>query len=281
MWEASFVFCAGRIKIKAVFRSCTNSFSLYSKKISNSIRAFVILFLSAISGLLVLAFSWLPKGGVYRFVSGKMWGPGLLWIVRANLRVEGLHHIEPPTPCIFYANHSSLYDIPAICSAVPLPLYFISKREILKIPLFGWGMYAIGMIFVDRSNPERARISMEKAARAVERGKSIITFPEGTRSKSGQLQPFKKGTFHLAKIGSISLVPIAVSGTHQILPPGGKLQNGHEVLVRIGKPITSEDVKSLNVNELTKLAQQRMCETLDIGIQTKQSSNTFNQSETH
>jgi len=251
------------------------------KNISNQIRAFGILFLSAISGLLVLAFSWLPKGGVYRFVSGSMWGPGLLAIVRAKWRVEGLRYIESQTPCIFYANHTSLYDIPAICTAVPHPLYFIAKREILKIPLFGWGMYAIGMIFVDRSNPERARISMEKAARAVEKGKSIITFPEGTRSKSGELQPFKKGTFHLAKIGSITLIPIAVSGTHGILPPGGKLQSGQEVLVRIGKPITSEEVNSLTVNELTKFAHERMRETLETDLTIKQSAIIFNQRETH
>lgn len=226
------------------------------------IKGIGIIALSALSGFLVLAFSWLPNGGVYRWVSGKFWGPGLMWLAGAKLRVEGLENLDPDVPCVFYANHQSLYDIPAITTAVPIPMYFIAKRELLKIPLFGWGMWAIGMVFVDRSNPEKAKESMQKAAKAVKKGKHIITFPEGTRSIDGNLQSFKKGTFHLAKSGPIGLVPIAVIGTHHVLPPGGKL-NPANVTVRIGTPITEREVANQNLTELTKLARDRMQALID------------------
>jgi 1-acyl-sn-glycerol-3-phosphate acyltransferase len=140
-------------------------------------------------------------------------------------------------------------------------MYFIAKRELLKIPFFGWGMWAIGMVFVDRSNPERARESMEKAARAVQKGKHIITFPEGTRSKDGYLQTFKKGTFPLAKSGPIALVPIAVIGTHDVLPPGGKLKSA-PITVRIGKPISEREVAELNLQDLTKVAREKLANLL-------------------
>ncbi len=253
-----FLFPEGLIfKGKFFTPECWNSFTLLPMVIIRLIKSVGILSLSLLSGFLVLAFSWLPKGGVYKFVSGKFWGPGLLWMAGAKLRVEGLENLEGNTPCVFYSNHASHFDIPAICSAVPIPLYFIAKRELLKIPFFGWGMYAIGMVFVDRSNPEKARLSMQQAARSIKKGKSLITFPEGTRSKSGALQGFKKGTFHLAKSGPIILIPIAVTGTHDILPPGGKLNAAH-VLVRIGKPILSAEVAQYNVNELSKVAHDRL-----------------------
>jgi 1-acyl-sn-glycerol-3-phosphate acyltransferase len=221
------------------------------------IKSIGIIALSAVSGFLVLAFSWLPNGGVYRWVSHKFWGPGLLWMAGVKLKVEGLENLNSSGASVFYANHQSHFDIPAITTAVPIPMYFIAKRELLKIPFFGWGMWAIGMVFVDRSNPDKAKESMQKAARAVKKGKHIITFPEGTRSKDGKLQAFKKGTFHLAKSGPIGLIPIAVKGTHDVLPPGGKLRSAM-VTVRIGTPITEAEVAELSLPELTKMARERL-----------------------
>lgn len=225
--------------------------------VSRLIRSFGITLLSGLSGFLVLIFSWLPNGGVYRFISRRFWGPGLLWMAGAELKVDGLENIEGVDRCIFFANHQSLFDIPAICTAVPIPLYFIAKRELLKIPLFGWGMYAIGMIFIDRRNPEKAKASLARAARTVKKGKCLITFPEGTRSKDGNLQVFKKGTFHLAKSGPITLVPIAVKGTNTVLSPGGKLAAG-KIHVRVGAPIHSSEVNVLSVPELQRMAYNRI-----------------------
>lgn len=227
------------------------------------VRGIALLILCFVSAFLVLIFSWLPKGGVYPFVIRKMWGPGMLWLVGAKLKVEGLENIESNPVGIYYSNHQSNFDIPALTTSLPEPVYFIAKKEMKKIPIFGWGMWAIGIIFVDRKNREKARKSMEKGAKAIKKGKSLSTFPEGTRSASGQVQAFKKGTFHLAKSGPIHLIPVAIIGTRSIQPKGGKLQMGQKVIVRIGKPIPEEVVAQMPINDLTKFARERIIGLLE------------------
>lgn len=222
---------------------------------SRILRSIAVVVLCVFSALLVLLFAWLPRGGMYRFVSQKMWGPGLLWLAGASLEVKGAEQLDAKKDYIFYANHSSYYDIPALCAAVPHPLFFIAKREILKVPIFGWGMWAIGMVFVDRSNPEKARASMNKAALAIQNGKSVLAFPEGTRSRTGTLQQFKKGIFHVARQGPIAMVPIAISGSRQVLAHDGKLRRGH-IHIQIGKPIDEDTIRSKSVNELASYTRE-------------------------
>jgi 1-acyl-sn-glycerol-3-phosphate acyltransferase len=221
------------------------------------VRATAIVILCGISAFLVLIFSWLPKGGVYYFISHKFWGPGLLWCAGAKLEVSGLENVEGVERAIFISNHQSHFDIPSITTAVPIPFYFIAKKELKHIPIFGWGMWSIGMVFVDRNNREAAQKSMVKAARQVEKGKCILTFPEGTRSKDGKIQTFKKGAFHLAKKGPIQIIPIAVEGSKSVLPRGGKLSKGH-IHVKVGKAIPQEEVDKHTINELVGIGKERV-----------------------
>jgi 1-acyl-sn-glycerol-3-phosphate acyltransferase len=141
-------------------------------------------------------------------------------------------------------------------------VYFVAKKELKRIPFLGWGMWAVGMIFVDRSNREKSRISLKKAGEKIKRGKSIVTFPEGTRSETTQMLPFKKGAFHLAKEGRITIVPLAISGTEKILPPGGKIKGGR-IRVKVGEPIPVETIDQLSIQELSALSRDRIREMLD------------------
>lgn len=225
------------------------------------LKSAAVVILCMVSALLVLLFSWLPKGGVYPFVSQKMWGPGLLWLAGAKMEVSGLENLKKGVHYIYYANHQSYYDIPALCAAVPAPLYFIAKHEILKVPVFGWGMYAIGMVFVDRTNPEKARASMAKAAKGIKKGKSILAFPEGTRTKTGRLQPFKKGIFHVAKKGNIPMVPVAIHGSSEVLPLSGRLASGR-IRVVVGTPIPGDEVESMAIGDLTHTAHDALSKLL-------------------
>ncbi len=221
------------------------------------IKSTAVVILCFISATLVLLFSWAPKGGLYPWVSRRLWGPGLLWLAGAKLEVHGKEHLREDVHYIFVSNHRSHYDIPALCSAIPVPLYFIAKRELLKIPVFGWGMYSIGMVFVDRSNPEKARNSMARAATAIKKGKSILAFPEGTRSKDGRLQAFKKGVFHVSKSGEIPMVPVAVLGSEEVLPLNAKLASGR-IKVVIGEPISSTFVKNSSIQELSHMVHGQL-----------------------
>ncbi|MCA1762441.1 MAG: lysophospholipid acyltransferase family protein [Cryomorphaceae bacterium] len=227
--------------------------------VSRVFRGTGILLLCGLSAFFILLCSWLPKGGIYPYVSKKIWGPGLLWCAGAKLRVSGLENIRGLSNAVLIANHQSLFDIPSITAALPIPVYFIAKKELKKIPIFGWGMASIGMVFVDRNNRDAAMKSMKKASKQIAKGKFILTFPEGTRSKDGEIQTFKKGSFHLAKNGPLRLIPIAISGSRDILPPGGKLQSGL-VKVHIGAPITEETVGEKSIAELSKLAHLKIAE---------------------
>lgn len=227
-----------------------------------TLRVLMIAFFTMVSGLILTLTFWLPNRGLYLFVSHRLWGPGLLWSTGSQLRVTGLEHIKDLPPSIYYANHRSYFDIPAMMKGIPVPLYFIAKVELRKVPFLGWAMRAVGMIFVDRKNREKARQSMEKAGAAIRSGKNIAAYPEGTRSPDTRMIPFKKGTFGLALQERIPLVPVAIQGTEHILPRKGKLGRG-DIHIRIGRPIWPEEVENLTVRELTELARQRLEDLLE------------------
>lgn len=219
--------------------------------------------ISIISAALVLLFSWLPKGGVYPFISRKFWGASLLWCAGIKLETRGLEKLENISNAVFISNHQSHFDIPCITTALPIPVYFIAKKELSRIPIFGWGMWSIGMVFVDRNNREKALKSMEKAAKQIKKGKFILTFPEGTRSKTGDIQRFKKGSFHLAKNGSLKLIPIVHYGTRKILPSGGKFNPGGKVIVEVCDPISEQEVENQSIQDLSRLAWSQMIEKFE------------------
>jgi len=231
--------------------------------IGRYIRSTAIVLISIVSAALVLLFSWLPKGGVYPFISRRFWGPGLLWCAGIKLEVRGLEKLENISNAVFISNHQSHFDIPCLTTALPIPVYFIAKKELQKIPIFGWGMMSIGMVFVDRNNREKAMKSMQKAAKQIKKGKFILTFPEGTRSRPGDIQTFKKGSFHLAKNGPLKLIPITHFGTRKIMPSGGKFSPGGKVIIEIGNAISELEVENLTVPELNALSRSKIIETFE------------------
>lgn len=218
------------------------------------IRTVLISLVTAISGTLCIIFGWHKPA--YYLISRYFWSPLLLFI--ANVKVDkSLLNASDLPPCIFYSNHRSHYDIPTLMFTIPRPLYFLAKKELKSVPFLGWGMMAVGMIFIDRKDRASAIQSMERAGRQIKRGKSIVTFPEGTRSGNKKLLPFKKGAFHLAKSQKIPLVPIAISGTENILPKHGKLKSGR-VRLTMGTPIHPDEMEKMTIEELRVQATIRI-----------------------
>ncbi len=150
------------------------------------------------------------------------------WIVGAGLkmgriRVEtaGREHIPAGRACIFMSNHLSNLDPPVLFPLFPFRTAFFLKRSLLKIPLLGWGMQLADFIPVDRDGRmESARESVQFAARVLASGVSVSTFPEGTRSRTGQLLPFKKGPFYLAMESGAPVIPISIWGTERMMTKG-------------------------------------------------------------
>ena len=173
-----------------------------------------------------------------------MWAPGILWGVGIKLNIQN-EGFDTSKPHVFVSNHLSYLDIPVLFRAIPANLYFIAKKEIKWLPFVGQYMMATGMLFVNRDNRHKAIISLKKAARLVGKGKSVLMFPEGTRSKHGRINPFKKGPFHLAKDAGVTVVPIAITGTDKVLDiHSGKITPG-EVQVNIGKQVDPNEFSAI------------------------------------
>ena len=156
-------------------------------------------------------------------------------------------HVDTTQPHIFVANHLSYLDIPVLFRALPSNLYFIAKKEIKWVPFIGQYMLATGMLFVNRDDRTKAIASLKKAGKLIHNGRSVLMFPEGTRSKNGLVASFKKGPFHLALQAKVNVIPVAVSGTNHVLGPGSYMIHPGLVTVNIGPDIqhVNTDLKSL------------------------------------
>ena len=140
-------------------------------------------------------------------------------------------------PMILVGNHTSQFDPPLLISTLPCGPVFIAKRELAWVPFLGWVIWLAGFIFIDRRDPRAARSSLEQAAGRIRAGQSVMTFPEGTRSASGALLPFKKGTFHLALAAGVPVVPLAIQGGPEILPKGTWRVSGGHYRIVVGTPL--------------------------------------------
>jgi 1-acyl-sn-glycerol-3-phosphate acyltransferase len=165
------------------------------------------------------------------------------WILRfggVKLEVECRAQLDPGQPYVFMANHASSLDIWAMFQAVPRRIRMIAKKQLARIPLFGWVMWAGRFIFIDRGNAVAARRSIDEACRRIQNGDSVMLFPEGTRTRDGTLGPFKKGGIHLAVKAGVPIVPVALRGTRALMPAGSLRLRSGSIKAVIGTPIPTQ-----------------------------------------
>ena len=190
------------------------------------------------------------------------WGRGLLRLVPASLSVEGEQHLTEAPSFIVVSNHASLFDIPVLYGWLKLDLKWVMKKELRKVPFIGTGCALMGHIFLDRSDREIAIRQLEEAADKLQPGTSIIFFPEGTRSRDGQLKSFKIGAFQMAKDLQFPILPVVVKHTASIMPPDGiDLQPGRAEMV-ILEPIEVEQVIAASSEQLRDRARESIAAEL-------------------
>jgi 1-acyl-sn-glycerol-3-phosphate acyltransferase len=159
-----------------------------------------------------------PQGAAPRKLE-RFWGRALLRLWGVEVRVEGGGNV-PGGPAVFAANHVSVLDIPVLFGHLPADFRIIHKRSLYAVPLIGLYLYLAGHIGIDRANPFRARRSLARAARRIAGGRSVLVFPEGTRSRKGAVLPFKKGSFVLALEAGVPVVPVSLTGVKRLSPHG-------------------------------------------------------------
>lgn len=164
-------------------------------------------------------------------------------------------------------SHSSFYDIPAIFVTLPGSIRMLAKKELFAVPIWGAAMRAAEFPSIDRHNRHQAIADLAKAREMMESGIVLWAAPEGTRSRDGRLQPFKKGCFRLAQQTDAIIVPVAIRGIQRVLPAGGlNLNLGMPVEVHVGQPIDSTEFAEEGVEALMAEVRGRMQELLDPSI---------------
>jgi 1-acyl-sn-glycerol-3-phosphate acyltransferase len=172
-----------------------------------------------------------------------------------TVSVEGLHRL-PPAPFILMSNHQSALDVFVLLAALPLSYKFVAKRELFLIPFFGWGMKMAGYISIDRDHPRKALKAINEAARRIREGMNILIFPEGTRSRDGNLLPFMKGGFSLALKAGVPVVPLCIVGTAALQPMGRHVpQQAGTVSILVGDPVSLQGKKPTQRGEVMEQVQ--------------------------
>jgi 1-acyl-sn-glycerol-3-phosphate acyltransferase len=168
----------------------------------------------------------------------RWFGRRVVELLDVQLIATGAEHV-PARAVVYMSNHQSHLDIPILYATLPSPtIRMLAKAELFRIPLWGRAVRAAEFVEVDRSHHTRAVQSIQHAARLLRDGVSIYLAPEGTRSVDGRIGKLKKGGFHLALATGAAIVPVAIRGTIDILPRGGKvMRSGQPVSVQIGRPI--------------------------------------------
>jgi 1-acyl-sn-glycerol-3-phosphate acyltransferase len=173
-----------------------------------------------------------------------------------RIQVEGADRLQPDTAYVLVANHQSMTDIMAL-SALPISFKWVSKKEAFRLPCIGWNMYLNQYIIVDRGNIRNVRATMELCRAWLERDVPLLIFPEGHRSRTGEMIEFHNGAFRLAASSDCPVVPIVVHGTLPIYQGFRVLPRPGKITIRILNPVTLKDTNG-NVERLRTLVFARM-----------------------
>ena len=166
----------------------------------------------------------------------RTWSKGWCYLLGIRVRVLHPERLRDAPAMVLAPNHQSMFDI-LVLSTLPYEFRYLSKKQVRNIPFLGWALNVLGTYWVSRDHTGQDLNVMKAVEEGLRQGYSVMIFPEGTRSTTGKLLPFKKGAFRTALNAGVPICPIAVSGTFDIAPPR-KLpyRRGHDVTVRIGQP---------------------------------------------
>lgn len=189
-------------------------------------------------GALAAVISLLGGGRRWMDRANRGWSRSMLAVAGVRVRVHGLEHLDPSGVQIIAANHQSYFDIWVLMAGLPASVRFIAKRELANIPMLSVGMRSSGHVLIDRDRARSARDTLREAGERMRAERlTLVLFPEGTRSRDGQLGRFLRGSFVLALETGAPLVPAAIVGGRRVYPPGAKRVRPGPITVRLAPAI--------------------------------------------
>jgi 1-acyl-sn-glycerol-3-phosphate acyltransferase len=199
-----------------------------------------------------------PQGDQVSFVFIRLWAG--IWSFLSGIRYEihGLSHIDLGKTYIYIFNHRSFIDAPVIPMSIPQELRALGKKELSKIPFFGWVVGKLA-IWVDRSSVQSRRASVSKLVKILAKGKSVVVAPEGTRNDSDAiLLPFQKGAFRLSIETGIPILPMAIIGADKVMKRGSILLTPGKIRIYFSEPIHPNDRVEKDINEFAEKCRNRL-----------------------
>ena len=180
---------------------------------------------------------FIPPRGDWTRRMARVWGQLILWSALVRVKVEGAQRVPTGGPVVYMANHESWLDIPLLLVAIPGQVRFLAKSSLFSIPFLGWAMRSMGFIPVDRENRRTAITACEAAAARIRAGRSVLVFPEETRTEDGSLLPFQRGGFLIAIKSGLPIVPVGLDGARRSMAKFSYVVRPGKIVVRFGDPI--------------------------------------------
>lgn len=192
------------------------------------------------------------------------WARRLLRLAGAEITIEGLENLpSDDTAAVYVSNHQSYFDIPMVLGYLGRSKGLVAKKELKKLPLVTAWMEEINCVFIDRENPRASVLALSKAAENVKNGYSMVVFPEGTRSKTGEPAQFKSGAFKMAQKNSVPVVPFMMDGTSFLLERNGRfIIKPAKAVMRVLPPIDTSDYSKEDWKALPQLCEDKITAAL-------------------
>ena len=213
---------------------------------------------TVVMGTLSLVLSLRDPEGRKQHWCASTWSRMIVRTVGASVRVHGAQNIRDGASYVFLSTHQSYMDIPVMLGYLPAQLRIAAKREVFQIPFLGWHMRRGGHISINRGSTQEAIESLRRASREIRPGVSVFLYPEGTRTRDGSLQPFKKGGFKFALQTGLPIIPVTIVGTRALLPRDSIIFRPDVVQMYIDTPIPTDGLDDPNIPALMQTVRDAM-----------------------
>jgi 1-acyl-sn-glycerol-3-phosphate acyltransferase len=214
------------------------------------------------AGLAGIPYSLLVGNARFLYWLGRLGVRIGFFVARIRIETHGLEKLPETPHFIYMMNHNSNLDAPAVFLKLPGEVRALGKKELFRLPVLATAMRIAGFVPVDRSHREAAIDSVRRAARIAAEGASFLIAPEGTRSRTGKLLPFKKGGFHMAIDSQVPILPITVVGAYELMPPGSSAIRSGTIEIFFHDPVPTRGLEAKDRGELIQRVRAPMEETL-------------------
>lgn len=223
----------------------------------------IFLVLTLLTALTTIIGSLIGGARVWGYYPGKIWSQLTCYLLLLPVKVKGREKLDKHTSYVFAPNHQGAFDIFLIYGFLGGNFKWMMKKSLRKIPFVGKACESAGHIFVDRTNPKGMLTTIRQAERSLTNGVSLVVFPEGSRTKDGNLGSFKRGAFQLADDLQLPVVPVTINGSFDVLPRNAKWVHRHRLTLTIHQPIPPHGKGPENVKILMDDAYKAIASELN------------------